>query len=73
MKTIKELEKEIENLKRQEHEYLAVIQRAKLQTLKDILKLIDKLELNCPIQRGKECWCFPLWKLKSKIKGKEEK
>ncbi len=40
-----------------------------IEGLKNVLKLIDELTLECPIQDDKECWCKPLEDLKQKIKG----
>lgn len=63
MKTIKQLEKEIERSSGVEN---TDVEEAKLQTLKEVLKLIEKLAENSSYGAG---WC-PVEKLKKQIQGK---
>ena len=56
------------------------ISLARKSEREEVVKLIDKLCLECPIKDDKECWCKPLEELKQKLtqsggqaKGEESK
>ena len=59
----------------QEDNLCSTCQAKKTQTIELYKKFedeVNKLMLDCPIQKDKACWCLPLEKLKDRIFGDEK-